>query len=203
MRWITLAVLLAAARSWAGACPASPTALAAAFPAEQRTVVDHELPLEAKRLRCRTIRGHAELALVTYDANDGVVLGALVDGDRVLWSHGQALPCTPCMTDRSFSLADLDGDGKDELLVRVHKDGHDTMTGEWIEVWTIRDDDEPVSAGSVTVAATDPPDHWRCSSSVRILDRGIELVGRCSAQQDAYATGRHVYVLRDSQLVER
>ncbi|SRR5260221_7677369 len=212
---VVLVALLVATTARATPCPSSRTALVdvarKAFPADRRTVGDRELPLEPKRIRCNEIRGHDELALITYDANEGIVLGAVVSVDNVRWTDGQAEDCTPCTTDRSFALVDLDGDGRDELLVRVHRTGHMSTSADQLDVWTIGDDDVPVAARSLTlgVAASNQghedghSDDYACSSSLRIIagggkSRRLELVGRCSgavAPRD-YLIGRHVYALQ-------
>jgi hypothetical protein len=207
-------VLVVAAKSWAGACPSSPKALldvaAAAFPAEQRTFVDHAIPLEAEQLHCHEIHGHAKLALVTFNADDGIVIGALVSGDQVVWNDGRGVEdCTPCVTDRSFSLADLDGDGRDELLVRAQKAGHMSTGSEWLEVWVLADD-APVDAGTIVL------DYWAsnqgseggvsldyaCSSSQRIAAGRIVVVERCTGAR-ASERYRDVYVLADGKLVKQ
>jgi hypothetical protein len=168
-----------------------------------------------RRVRCREVHGHEELALVTTEVADGIVRGALVSGGTVIWTDGQVEDCTPCTTDRSFSLVDLDGDGSDELLVRVHRTGHMSTSADWLDVWTIGDDDVPLKAHSLAlgVAASNQgsedghSDDYACSSSLKIIAaRGnshrLELVGQCSgavAPRD-YLVGRHVYALQHGRL---
>jgi hypothetical protein len=221
--WLIVVVGGLAARSaWGAPCPASTRQLldlaGSAFSAEQRTVVDRVLPLDAKRLRCREVRGPTPLALLTYAADDGVVLGALVSGDTVVWSHGSAEDCTPCLTDRAYAVADLDGDGRDELLVHVHKTGHMSTSAEWLELWTLDGRGVPTEGPSLTVRASASNQgseggrrlDYACVSTWRVLGgpahaQRIELVGSCTgpaASQHDYARGRQVFTLRDGQLVQ-
>jgi hypothetical protein len=222
MRAFLLVVIVLAARSaWGGACPSSTRRLIdvarGAFPDEQRTVVDRVLTLDAKRLRCREVRGPKPLALVTYEMGDGVVMGALVSGDTVVWTHGSAEDCTPCMTDRAYAVADLDGDGRDELLVHVHKTGHMSTTVEWLELWMLGGDGVPVEGASLTIrdSASNQGSEagqrldYACSSAWRLIGgpartQRLELVGRCtgSAAPRDYPRGRHAFALREGRLEE-
>lgn len=118
---------------------------------------------------CRAIGGMVFVRASVGLASDDIFYAALVDGAHVAWQAVSA-PGTPGDT-FSYSFADLDGDGRDELLVHDHHDGHMGTGSERLTVLRIAHGDVTEVAELMLAIGMDHRDGNSCSSS------GLAIVG--------------------------
>jgi hypothetical protein len=167
-------------------------------------------------VRCAPVKAKIPLAFVTFDVPNNIGTpeplhpALLVANGKVVWTGEPGEICTPCIV-RTFSLADVDGDGRDELVVREHKDGHMGYTGSWLDIRRINDDGKPDDVGGyIPLDGHGAKPQWTCTASHRVIaaPRGgklIEvtrtLVGEPDGP-DSCAAGRHLYRFRDGTFEE-
>jgi hypothetical protein len=142
MRW--LLVLLVPTVAHAAPCDGKKLAKA--------LVADFEV-VPARPFRCTQVRGKHPLVLVEspIDPKTGMGFAAVVDAatEAVRWQRSSSVG-TPSRTS-AFAIADLDGDGQDEILVHDRSTGHDMTGDESLFVLTVRGG-TVVEAGTLALA---------------------------------------------------
>lgn len=125
-------------------------------------------------VRCMPVRADIPLVLVTFDLPGDLHAGALVSDGKIVWIGSPGSHCTPCMMTLSLGTADLDGDGRDELLVRIFKEGHMGYTSSWIDVYRIAADGQPAESaiGGIALGGSGPKPPWKCTATDRVINCG-------------------------------
>jgi len=162
-------------------------------------------------------RSKIPLALVTFDVPNNVGTpeplhpALLVASGTVVWTGDPGAICTPCIV-RTFAVADVDGDGRDELVVREHKDGHMGYNGSWLDIHRIGDDGKPDERGGyVPLDGHGPKPRWTCSATFRVVAAPhggnlLEVTRKLDGTPDGgfgdCATGHHLYRFHDGSVEE-
>lgn len=128
-------------------CLAGATAAAAPCPDDQALLAIGQrafpdaMPAIAS---CTQVRATHALWLVTYAVGGGDI-DALVAGGKVIAATGA--PAGKASGQTRWSVADVDGDGRDDLIVRTT-----TSSSDWIEIARIGDDGEPGVGASLAMS---------------------------------------------------
>jgi hypothetical protein len=216
MRIAIIAALVLAAHA-ASAAPPCPKGRAlidvarVAFPAESRgDLAGNEIPIERGRVRCTVVRSPVRLWLVTFESLDRVQLAALVSKDEVVWLGGSLDLETPHIS-TSYTVADLDGDGTDELIEHGHKEGHMSTSSDWLQIEALDAVGRPVEASGTEIAGflglgltgeADSGEHYHCWSTDRLVPgphgtKLLEIRSRTSGPAPAdCSTGVRLYAWR-------
>lgn len=207
MRLVLVAAFLLASGGSVAAtpCPSGKALLdvaRAAFPPELRN------PTGAPaHTACGVVRAHGTHWLITTDTDGLGLVVALMSGKDVDWRCCQLVPGTPNVAIDHVRIADLDGDGVDELLVTASYTGHERFHRQTLFVHSPTLALEGREDG-IELARSSPYDGWDCASTWKLVPgphgtQLLEVAGTCtgSAPND-YPTGRHIYTVRHGEIVE-
>ncbi|CAN5779072.1 hypothetical protein BH11MYX2_BH11MYX2_38310 [soil metagenome] len=140
-----------------------------------------QVDANATRAVCTRVKSKLSLQLVTYQVPDpngsenGIVHpAALFSGDVMVW-QGDGGANVTLEHLKTYSTADLDRDGRDELLVTKLRLGHENFDHSWLEVHRIHDDGTPEEQEAMVaeLGSSSKYPEAACIATYKIVDGGI------------------------------
>jgi hypothetical protein len=208
--FLAICVIAQLGRStWATPCPSGNPLLEAA-----RSAFPEERSLDLAHVSCRIVQEHARTRwLIVFDRGTTGLEIALVSGRHVDWTCCGREPGGPLNASIiGIEVADLDGDGDDELLATILHQGHERLDDEQLYVHALSRPLTLYEEGGILLAWRDP-DRDDCSSTWRLVagsrtTRRLEVTGHCARGGrnlfggGDFPTGLRTYSWRDGELLE-
>jgi hypothetical protein len=158
--------------------------LAAPAAAKPCGSLSKQIDAKAAHAVCTRVKAKRSLQLVTYqiadpnDPNETVPAAALFSGDAMRWQGAGSTHAT-LESIYTYSVADLDSDGRDELLVIKLRFGHEHYDHTELEAYRMRDDGTPEAEAAMVLplgASRKYPDAT-CVATYKIVS-GVIVVSR-------------------------